>query len=297
MRITNQMISKRLLATISANRAMAAELQLNLATGKSLRKPSDDPSGMRQLNRFKVLMSQNEQYSRNITQIRGFVSAEQAAVESVIDFLERTKEIATQAASDTVNDEGRQSLAKNLDQTIDGLLTQANSKFNDRYIFGGTLTKGDAPFSRSGDVVTYGGNEKAIVGQIGSETQIQYAKTGIQVFNPAGGTDIFSVLAALKQGLETNDTNAIQASIDLLSDAISQTVDVAADIGLLSERLNLTEEMIESENIRHAEAISKIQDTDLAETIVNFTNLENAITTGTQALAETIRTSLIDFIG
>ncbi|MCG8606987.1 flagellar hook-associated protein FlgL [bacterium] len=296
MRITNKMISNRLLATLSANRAMAADLQLDLATGKSIRKPSDDPSGMHQLNRFKVLISQNEQYSRNITQIRGFVSAEQGAVDSIIGYLERAKETAIQAASDTVNDEGRQSLAKNLDQTIGALVTLANSKFNNRYIFGGTLTK-TPPFSRSGDVVTYGGNEKTIVGQIGIETQIQYGKTGTQVFNPSSGTDIFGVLTALKQALETNDTNAIQASIDLLSDAISQTVDVAADVGLLADRLNLTEELIESQNIRHAEAISKIQDADIAETIVNFTNLENAITTGTQALAETIQTSLIDFIG
>lgn len=296
MRITNRMITRRLLATITMTQVRAAELQLDLATTKKIRKPSDDPSGLNQAERFKVMKSRNEQYSKNITQIRAVSSTASAAVDSLTDLLDRAKTIAIQGASDTVDADARLSLAKNIDQIIDDALDLGNTKFNNKSVFGGTLTIGVQTFTRSGDVITFNGNSKSIKGQIGFETQVSYNKTGEDLFDPTGGTDIFATLVALKQGLEANDTNAIQSSIDALGRAISQTTSVSAEFGVLLNKLSRTEELIESENIRLADAISKIEDTDIVGTIIEFQRFENAITTGMQAMARTIQTSLIDFI-
>ena len=296
MRITNKMITASLIATVSRNRALAADLQLDLATTKRVRKPSDDPSGISQIQRFNLLIGRNEQYLKNITQIGGFVSNASLAVDSITDLLERAKEIAVQGATGTLNADARQILANSVDQLMDDLVDLGNTSFNDRFVFAGTLTKGTEPLARSGDAITYSGNDKDIHGKIGSNIDVTYNKTGIDVFNPPGGTDLFATLAALKQGLEANDTNVIQNTMDQIGNAIVQTISISAEFGLLQNKLNSTEELIETENVRYADFLSRIQDTDVVETLVNFQNLENAITVGLRTMADIVQTSLLDFI-
>ena len=123
-----------------------------------------------------------------------------------------------------------------------------------------------------------------------------YNKSGADVFAPAGGVDIFAELVALKQGLENNDTNAIQNSVDELGSALDQVTSLSAEFGVIQNRLTLTEQLIETENINLADFLSKIQDTDILEEIVHLQVLENATTAALRVVAEVIQTSLVDFV-
>ncbi len=296
MRITNKMIAKNLLSTVQRNQQMTNEAQLNIATTKKVRRPSDDPAGTLQIQQFKVLISRNEQYLKNMTQIRGFTTNSEAALQAVSDDLESAKSIAIQGGSDTVSAEARQSLAKNVDQLIDNIVDQGNSRFKGRSVFGGTLTTGTKPFTRSGDVITYNGNDAEIKSNIGFDTQLTYNKSGEDVFAPAGGVDIFAELVALKQGLENNDTDTILSAVDELGSALDQVTSSSAEFGVIQNRLTLTEQLIETQNINLADFLSKIQDTDVVEEIVNLQILENATTTALRTMADVIQTSLVDFV-
>ena len=296
MRITNKMISDNMLSVISSNRSLAAELQLDIATTKKVRRPSDDPGAVAQIQKFKSLMSRNEQFSKNISQATGFMTSAASALDAIFEDLQTAKDIATQGGSDSINTEGRQALAQNIDQIISNLVDLGNSKYRDRFLFAGNLTIGSAPFSRSGDTVAYNGNDEELKTKTGFESEITYNRSGTDIFNRAGGVDIFSTLAALKQGLENDDTNAIQNSIDALGSSIQQVLRASADFGVLQQRVSSVEQMIESENINLADFISKIQDTDMIEAIINFQNLENAVTVGLQSMAQIIRLSLVDFV-
>ena len=201
MRITNKMISKSMLSTISSNRELAAKISLDIATTKRLRKPSDDPAGIVQVDRYKVLISQNEQFTKNLTHIRGFNNNSQSALDRVTEDLETARELELQGASETNSPEARQALARNVDHIINNLVDLGNSKYTGKFIFGGTQTSQTEPFARTGDSVAYNGNEKSINGQVGFDTQVSYNKTGQEVFGPGGNPDIFAELIALKQGL------------------------------------------------------------------------------------------------
>ncbi|MFQ5677481.1 MAG: flagellar hook-associated protein FlgL [bacterium] len=296
MRITTKMMAKSMLATIQRNQQAAAEKQLDIATTKKVRRPSDDPGGILQIQEFKVLISRNEQYLKNVNQYRGFVTGTTAALDAITDDLQEAKNIAIQGGSDTVNAEARQSLARHVDQLLDNIVDHGNARFKGRYLFGGTLTTGTKPFTRSGDVITYNGNTADIQGNIGFDTKITYNKTGQSVFAPPGGVDIFSELVALKQGLESNDTTAIQNAVDQLGGAIDQTISLSAELGVVQERLTLTEQTIESDNINLADFLSRIEDTDVVEEIVNLQTLQNATSTALRTLADVLQTSLVDFV-
>ena len=160
----------------------------------------------------------------------------------------------------------------------------------------GTLTQGTAPFDRTGDVIIYNGNDKAMKGIIGFDAEVTYNKTGNEVFNPAGGVDIFDTLITLKQGLVSNDSSAIQGHSTRLKGAVDQVLAVTSEFGVLQNRLSSTELFIENENINFASAISRIQDTDMVEAIVTSQIIENAITTGLRTMADMIQVSLVDFV-
>lgn len=296
MRITNKMIATNMLAAVGRNRELQAKLQLDIATTTKLRRPSDDPAGLVKMERLKTLASENEQYVKNITFLNDSMNAASSALEGVLASLEQMKDIAIQGASDTLSAEARQSLATQVDQLIDEAIDHANAKHRGRYLFAGTLTKGTGPFDRTGDVITYNGNDKAMKGIIGFDIEVNYNKSGDDVFNPAGGVDIFATLIALKQGLESNDTSAIQGTLDSLKGAVDQVLAVSAEFGVLQNRLSSTELFIENENINFASSISRIRDTDMVEAIVNSQIISNAITTGLRTMADMIQVSLVDFI-
>lgn len=296
MRITNKMIAQNLLSVIEKNRSLAADLQQDIATTKKLRRPSDDPSGVVQLQQYNVLLSRNEQYQKNITQISGFVTDTMANLDAISDRLQEARDIAIQGASETLNAEARAGLAATVDQLIESVVNLANGKYRDKYLFAGNLTTGNVPFTRSGDVITYNGNDGKLQGKIGFEAKVDYNKSGTEVFAPAGGVDIFSELINLKQGLENNDTDAIHATIDTLKQAVDHVVNQSSEMGGLLNRLDLTSQMIESENINLADKISKIQDTDMVKAIVDSQILETALNTGLKTMSRTIQVSLVDFV-
>ena len=205
------------------------------------------------------------------------------------------KEAALQGASGTLNADARQSLASVVDQIIATTLDLANSRYNNRYVFSGTMTT-TQPYSRAGAVITYNGNDKSMESKIGANAQIAYNKSGNEIFGAAGGTDIFQALTDLKQGLENGDSATLEAAVGILDSAFKQITNKTAELGAQLHRLNLTEEMIASSNINFAERLSEIQDTDVAEALVKHDILENAITAGLKTMSQTIQTTLADFI-
>jgi len=291
------MISRSLLSNINRSRSQSGDLSLDIATGKKLRKPSDDPGGLVLVQRYKVLLSRNEQFSKNIAHVQGFNTNSTSALDSITNDLETARELAVQGASGTVSPEARQSLANNIDQIMNNLVELGNSTYKGKFIFAGTQTSGAPPFSRSGDAVAYGGNSNSIQGEIGLNSKISYNKSGSEIFNPPGGPNIFADLAALKQGLENGDTDAINSAIDTLDRAHEHILSKSAEIGSLQSRLDSTELIIQNENLNLADQLSTLEDTDVARAIVESQAVRNAITTGLRALADVVQTSLVDFIG
>jgi flagellar hook-associated protein 3 FlgL len=297
MRITNNMISKNLFANVSRARERMADLQTDIATSKKLREPSDDPSGYFRATNFKLLISKNEQYLKNINQISDRNTETIAALDTAVTILTNAKELAVQGASETLDAQARESLAKNIDQMLESLLSVGNTKYNGKFIFGGTQTIGTPPFSRESGTIEYQGNNSTIKNKIGEGVEVAVNKPGTQVFTTDDGVDIFNSLLELKQALEQNDTPAIQNSIGTLDKGIKHLLGVTADFAALQNRVELTEELLQSQNIDLTAFVSQIEDTDLLEATIRFQDAENAYTAGLRAFSELIQTSLMNFIG
>lgn len=66
IRVTSNMMSSQLLLNLNRNARTMNDTQLQLASGRKINKPSDDPVGITYSLRYRAELSSNEQYTKNV---------------------------------------------------------------------------------------------------------------------------------------------------------------------------------------------------------------------------------------
>jgi len=116
-------------------------LQEQLATGKRLRKPSDDPVDVANATKLRTKSTQLQQYKRNIEDGLAVMGVASSAMMSMNELLHRSKELAIQAANGTYTDGDRLYMQQEVDQLFRQMMSIVNTQFKGNYVFNGTNTK------------------------------------------------------------------------------------------------------------------------------------------------------------
>jgi flagellar hook-associated protein 3 FlgL len=182
MRISTSWLYQSGLNGILGQQSSLAETQLQLATGKRINNPSDDPVGAARLQDIQRGVAQQDVFIDNIGRARQRLAAEETTLSSVGNTVQRVRELAVQAASDSVDDGSRAMIATELRQRVDELVALANSQDGDgQFMFAGSRS-GARPFVASGDTVAYAGDGVRRELTIGPGTTIADGDTGDAVF-------------------------------------------------------------------------------------------------------------------
>ncbi|MBD3322066.1 MAG: flagellar hook-associated protein 3 [Chitinivibrionales bacterium] len=145
MRITFRELNKHMQHVINDRFSDLSKLQEELATGKRLLRPSDDPVDVANDLKLRSKLAQISQCKDNIEDGMGFMGVADSAMLSMNDLMQRLRELAIQASSDTQSSTERGYILKEVEQLLRQLVSLGNSKFKGDYVFGGTQTK-IAPF-------------------------------------------------------------------------------------------------------------------------------------------------------
>jgi flagellar hook-associated protein 3 FlgL len=151
MRVTGKMIRDKILS--NTNRAMEnlQFAQTQLATGKRILKPSDDPLGLSKAMKARAVLADDEQYVRNIEDALSWLENTEPAVDDMVTVLTELKEIAVEGANDTKSAEERLVLAAQVEDLIERLMGLGNTEFAGKYVFAGTYTT-TPPYSSSSTI-------------------------------------------------------------------------------------------------------------------------------------------------
>lgn len=122
------------------------EIMEKLSTQKNINRPSDDPVGTNNILDFRTSKAAIEQYSSNIDNVSGWISMTETKLNSIGDIIIQASEIAVSQGSATASADTRKTAAETLSPLIDEILSLANSKYGDSYLFGGSRTDSE-PFS------------------------------------------------------------------------------------------------------------------------------------------------------
>ncbi|MDA8535405.1 flagellar hook-associated protein FlgL [Pseudomonadales bacterium] len=168
--------------SILNQQAKLNQTQLQLATGKKILKPSDDPAVATQLLNLSSLKANNLQYDRNINTAQNELELQESVLASSGNVLQRVRELLIQANNGTQGLETRAAIADEISNLAGELLQLANSKSpSGEYIFAGYNSRTPA-FAKSDAGFVYQGDQGQRLLQVSEGTQLAVRDNGADVF-------------------------------------------------------------------------------------------------------------------
>lgn len=289
MRISTAQIHQTALSSILEQQSALIDTQNQLSTGKRINAPSDDPSGAKSVLELGQAVASTEQYQRNADKARGRLNAEEVALTSVVDALQRARELAVRGNSDTVGADGRAAIASEVRELLDSVMGLANTKdANGEYIFAG-FQSGAVPFTRSGTSFSYNGDQGQRHVQIGPTRQIAVGDSGSDVFMnvPNSSENAFTALQNLADEMDADNPNP--STIDDIDAVMNNVLNTQSMIGSRLSALDEQQNTNEARILQMNTLKSEIEDLDFVEAVgrlqLQMTSLEAAQRSYTQVQA------------
>jgi flagellar hook-associated protein 3 FlgL len=224
---------------------------------------------------------------RNISTGNSWLVSSESALTHVQDILSETKTLCIQMANATIDSVQRVSAAETVRNLFDEIVSLANTNIAGSYIFSGSKTD-TTPFSEDG---TYNGNSNAFTVKIGKDTTVEVGSDGGALFG-----DILSTMGGLKTSLTNNDVEGIQ---DAMSDLDGHFDDIStkiSDVGSKMSRMDIKGKIFEDIIFANTERLSKIEDADMSEAIMELKAREFAYQAALSSSAKLMTLSLIDYM-
>jgi flagellar hook-associated protein 3 FlgL len=184
-RITQGMMYSRALNDVQRGLQRSSLLQQQIATGRRIQRPSDDPAAMLQINPMRADLADLRRLGDNVSLARETLDTGAAALEDASSLFLRVRELTTQASNGTMSQGDRASIAAEVDQLLGQLVGIANSRRGDRFLFGGTADD-QPPFEASTvdgrTTVRYRGNRETLSIDVAPGVQTELNVAGDRVF-------------------------------------------------------------------------------------------------------------------
>jgi len=294
-RVTQSMMSSQLLRNLNTNMRQMDNLQNQLSTGRKLNKPSDDPVGITYSMRYRSELSANEQYEKNADAAQSWLDFTDTVLGQAGDVFQRVRELAVQGANGTNTPESLNSIKSEIGQLYEQLVQIGNSEFNGKYVFNGQFTD-VAPYT-SASAATEMTDAVHIQYEVSSGVKMPVSTTGNEVFGaPSDDDNAFKVLKDLISALDSADSSAVGDVLGKLDSRYDKFLEVRADVGAKTNRLEHAENRLKDININLESLQSKTEDADLSEVITRFLMSENVYRSSLSAGSKLIQPSLVDFL-
>lgn len=227
MRISTQALHTVAVNAMMEQQSQLSKLQNQVATGKRVQTPADDPVAAVHIAELERAQSESDQFGQNITMAKSRLTLEEQGIADVTTVMTRVRELVVQAANTgTLNDSDRASIATELASRVQELQDIANRKDgNGEYLFSGYSTQ-TQPFSRNAaGVVTYMGDVGNRVLQVGPTQRIQDSDSGADLFmNITQGNGTFVTAAtAANTGTASIDVGSITNQASWVPDTYTIT--------------------------------------------------------------------------
>lgn len=141
MRITAQELNRQMLHVINERNYDLSKMQEQIAGGKRLMRPSDDPVDVANTLKLETKLKEFAQFKKNINDGISYMNVTSTSLDSMDTLMQRLRELAIQGSSDTLNATDRTYLNKEGSQLFRQLIALTNTQFKGDYIFSGTNTK------------------------------------------------------------------------------------------------------------------------------------------------------------
>lgn len=289
MRITNNVLVNNLKNNLSRNIFNMEKIQNQLATGKRISRPSQDPTGIVESMRLASRLKENKAFQDNAREAKSWLSTTDEALDSLTVALRRAYELTVQGANGVLAPEDREAIKAEIQQLVEEVGVIANTIHNDRYIFGGTNTK-NMPYNDG----TWQHNQQSIMYEVGIGITIPINLSAEEVFVQA---DLIGTLQNVAAHLETGDTESLRnTDLNALQQGIDQVLACRAKTGASINRLEMTIARLEEQEVNYSSLQAEVDGVDAAQLIMELKNAENIYQASLSVGARIIMPTLVDYL-
>jgi len=227
----------------------------DLATGRRIDKPSDDPVGIAVSSRLESEVREIAMAERNAQMGISMVQTADIYLESVANDIQRISELSVQAANGTLNDSDRQAIQAEVDQlseNIDTVLT--NASFNSKNLFDGSA----------------------------GSVQVGGASAGREIQIPEISSETLGL-----ENIDVTSQAAAESSIAMGGDALDRIMDIRTELGASQNALEATLESLSKSRLETLGSLSLIQDANIAGEIINATQAMVSLKSQAMLLSQT----------
>ena len=296
-RITNNMIINNFLANFTRSQKSLNKYMEQLTTGEKFSRISDEPIYAVKAMKLETILQFNEKYIENAEEGINWLNVTDKALDDVVKTLRKLRDSAVRAANGSLTPDDRQKIQQEVLQLKEHLIDVANSRYGNAYIFNGTETKlqpyVNAPSKVPDDYLANGSvSDGKLTREVGAGIIIDINVTGAEI----GFAQIFADLQAFSDALEYDDTETLQTMMGTIDKHIESVLGARAQVGSRQNRLELTVDRFESQEIAYADILNNTKGVDIAETIMKLKNEENVYRIALATGARIIQPTLMDFL-
>ncbi|MBP2001778.1 flagellar hook-associated protein 3 FlgL [Paenibacillus shirakamiensis] len=316
LRITSNMMSSQLMLNLNRNAQAMNTTQNQLATGRKLNKPSDDPVGITYSLRYRGEIASNEQYTKNVDGALSWLDFNDTVLSQTGQVVQRLRDLSVQAATGSNPQSALDSIKEEVGQLKEQLIDIANSKLNGKYIFNGesydkkpydfpknadgtsNITGLNTDGTANGTGITNLQTDKGLINySVGDSVQLPINLTGTDVFgNGTDADNIFKIMDDLTQNLTSMNFTGISAQLDKIDSRMETILTTRAELGAKSNRIELMQGRLSDLNTNLTDLQSKTEDADYAELIMKSKIQENIYNASLSAGSKIIQPTLVDFL-
>lgn len=184
MRVSTSQIYNIATLGMSQSQAAIVKTEEQIATGKRVLSPADDPVAAANILRLREDLARTEQYKKNIDVADNSLSLESASLESIEDLMQRVREIAVKAGNTAVlTAADYKSLAAEVDTRIGELIHLQNTRnASGQYIFAGYKGETEPFVNNGGGNYSYTGDEGQLRLQASASMSVAVSDSGKKLF-------------------------------------------------------------------------------------------------------------------
>ena len=283
-----------------------AKTQTQLSTGKQINRPSDAPDKSSLITRLQSEMTRQASYQGNLNAVNVRLQAEETALRNTSNVMYRFKELAVQAANDTLSTADRNTLSFEMIQLREQILSMANSQdSNGNYLFAGSRVA-QQPFGEDAKGrVVYQGDQSRMLVPVGDNRQMNLNIPGSDVFvrlvrdDDKGnkiGVGFFQALSDMVDAVKNTDRPNIQRGIKELDRMQQGISDASAQLGTDMNVVDSQGGVLDEITLRLKTTLSDVQDLDYTEAITKMNKDQLALESAQSTFAKISKLSLFNYI-
>lgn len=278
------------------NRSLS-EAQERLSSGMRINSAADDAAGLAISEKLRMSERGLKQAESNSQDGISVLQTAEGGLETVGNKLQRIRELAVQAANDSLTNEDRKLLQTEVDQLVEEIDRSASSvQFNNRQLLKndfGTVSASGGTVEGNGSLVFHVGANRGEVMRISTEELVTTTSDSLNLrqdtFQVDGDTEL-SASTSIGAAINLRTRNAAESAIQRTTKAINSVSTRRAKIGAVQNRLEGTVDFLQLQQENTQASESRIRDADLANEAVKQTRANILMQAGTSVLSQANQT-------